>query len=319
MGGSAIRTRQLTKHFGAVRALAGVDLEVPAGSVLGLLGHNGAGKTTLIQILSTVLPPSGGSAEVAGFDIVRDARRVRACIGVTGQFAALDEHLSGLANLVLISRLLGARPREARRRAAELVEQFGLTEAADRPMRTYSGGMRRRIDLAASLVARPSVLFLDEPTTGLDPVSRTALWETVEGLVAEGTTVLLTTQYLDEADRLADRIAVLSSGHVVTVGTAAELKAAGTRSVRLTFGSAADLESAEGALRLEGLGLTTDPVSRTVSLPLAATAELAGIFRILGAAGVELAELALKEPTLDDVYLSLAESWETTSGGTVQC
>lgn len=236
MGGSAIRTRQLTKHFGAVQALVGVDLEVPAGSVLGLLGHNGAGKTTLIQILSTVLPPSGGSAEVAGFDIVRDARRVRACIGVTGQFAALDEHLSGLANLVLISRLLGARPREARRRAAELVEQFGLTEAADRPMRTYSGGMRRRIDLAASLVARPSVLFLDEPTTGLDPVSRTALWETVEGLVAEGTTVLLTTQYLDEADRLADRIAVLSSGHVVTVGTAAELKAAGTRSVRLTFG-----------------------------------------------------------------------------------
>src|SRR4051812_16279409 len=220
----AIETHALTKSFGDVQALCGVDLRVPPGSVLGLLGPNGAGKTTTVRILTTLLRPDGGSARVAGFDVVKDATPLRSQIGLAGQYAAVDENLTGHENLYMVGRLYHFKKPEAHRRADELLERFDLVEAGTRLVRTYSGGMRRRLDLAAALVARPSVIFLDEPTTGLDPVSRLALWETIEDRVAGGTTVLLTTQYLDEADRLADSIAVIDHGEVIAEGTSDELK-----------------------------------------------------------------------------------------------
>ena len=224
MSDPAIEVRGLSKSYGEVQALRGIDLDVPAGTVLGILGPNGAGKTTAVRILTTLLPPDGGSARVAGYDVVKDAAALRAEIGLAGQYAAVDENLTGRENLVMVGRLyhLGRKPSQDR--ADELLERFGLTDAANRVAKTYSGGMRRRLDLAAALVARPSVIFLDEPTTGLDPVSRLALWETIEDRVASGTTVLLTTQYLDEADRLADSIAVIDHGEVIAEGTSDELK-----------------------------------------------------------------------------------------------
>src|SRR6185295_931868 len=224
MSDPAIEVRGLSKSYGEVHALRGIDLDVPAGTVLGILGPNGAGKTTAVRILTTLLPPDGGTARVAGYDVVNDAAALRAEIGLAGQYAAVDENLTGRENLVMVGRLyhLGRKPSQDR--ADELLERFGLTDAANRIVKTYSGGMRRRLDLAAALVARPSVIFLDEPTTGLDPVSRLALWETIEDRVASGTTVLLTTQYLDEADRLADSIAVIDHGDVIAEGTSDELK-----------------------------------------------------------------------------------------------
>ncbi|TWP51319.1 ATP-binding cassette domain-containing protein [Lentzea tibetensis] len=300
-----IEASNVSKTFGDVRALDGVSITVPKGSVLGLLGHNGAGKTTLVNLLTTMLPPTDGEAKVAGFDVVHQAHQVRSRIGLTGQFAAVDEALSGFDNLVLIARLLGASKRQAQARSDELMEMFDLTDAAKRKAKTYSGGMRRRLDLAASLVGRPEVLFLDEPTTGLDPSSRLGMWEIVEKLVSDGTTVLLTTQYLDEADRLADSITVLSQGKVVASGTSAELKAqVGQRTVTVTLESASEVHAACDALTKIGM----HPVSEglTITTPVAATRDLATIVRALDDNGLEVHDIALGEPTLDDVYLALA-------------
>ncbi|MGH8908660.1 MAG: ATP-binding cassette domain-containing protein [Egibacteraceae bacterium] len=292
------------KRFGAVTALAGVDLLVPAGSVLGLLGHNGAGKTTLVNILATLTRPSSGSARVAGFDVVRQAHQVRRRIGLTGQFAALDEQISGRDNLVLIARLLGAGSLQARARARELLELFDLTADAKRPVRTYSGGIRRRLDLAASLVGCPAVVFLDEPTTGLDPTSRLRMWQIVQSLVSDGSTVVLTTQYLDEADRLADWIVVLREGRVVASGAPADLKAqVGRRTVTVRFAAAEDVRAAVGALRRAGLRPVPDLPQRSVTVPVTASRDVAAVVRALDGVAVEADELALAEPGLDEVYL----------------
>ena len=295
---------EVRKTFGDVTALDGVSVAVPAGTVQSLLGHNGAGKTTLVNVLTTLFAPTGGSATVAGFDVVRDAAEVRRRIGVTGQFASVDEDLTGTQNLVLLGRLLGAGRREASQRAAELLDLFGLTEAADRPAQGYSGGMRRKLDLASSLVGRPDVVFLDEPTTGLDPESRLGMWDVVLDLVAGGTTVLLTTQYLDEADRLADTITVLAQGKVVAAGTAVELKdRVGRRTVSATLAVAADIGPALDTLRRAGL----EPLQsgRTLTAAVGSSRALAVVVRALDDAGIEADELGLHEPTLDDVYLTL--------------
>jgi ABC-2 type transport system ATP-binding protein len=304
-----IEADRVSKTFGSVTALDDVSIAVPRGTVLGLLGHNGAGKTTLVNVLTTLLPPTSGSATVAGFDVVGQAHHVRGRIGLTGQFAAVDEQLSGLDNLVLIARLLGATRREAVARGNELLEIFGLTDAARRPARTYSGGMRRRLDLSASLVGRPDVIFLDEPTTGLDPASRIGMWEIVETLVGDGTTVLLTTQYLDEADRLTDSITVLSQGRVVASGTAAELKSqVGQRTVVVTLSQPSDAGAAVAALAAVGLQPALDDERHAVIIPVDRSAELAVVVRALDQEDIEVGELALTEPTLDDVYLSLAHT-----------
>ncbi|MGW8066316.1 ATP-binding cassette domain-containing protein [Streptomyces ziwulingensis] len=311
-GGSGdlmIEADGVTKSFGPVQALHSVSVSAPRGTVLGLLGHNGAGKTTLVNILTTALPLTSGRATVAGYDVAREPVEIRRRIGLTGQFASVDGQLSGRDNLMLIARLLGAGRRAARARADELLELFRLTEVADRRASGYSGGLRRRLDLAVSLVGAPAVLFLDEPTTGLDPSSRLNLWEVVEGLVEQGTTVLLTTQYLEEADRLADSIVVLSAGRVVAAGTAAELKATvGRRTVTLALETGEDRNAAGTALR--GAGFTPvvgeeDP--RAVVVPIDATREIAEVVRALDQVGVEATELTFGEPTLDDVYLALAE------------
>ncbi|MEU5092036.1 ATP-binding cassette domain-containing protein [Streptomyces sp. NPDC021356] len=302
-----ISTRDLTKSYEKVHALRGVSLDVAEGTVLGLLGHNGAGKTTLVNILATLLPPSGGSAVVAGHDVVRDSRAVRGCIGLTGQFASVDEKLSGFDNLVLIARLLGASARQARARADALLDVFDLSSAGRRLCRTYSGGMRRRLDLAAGLVGRPRVIFLDEPSTGLDPASRLSLWETVEALVADGTTVLLTTQYLEEAERLADTVAVLSEGSVVAAGTPSELKSrVGERRAHLSTTRRGDAVKVAGALRRAGFAAVQTPREGAVSVPVADFDDFAQVVRAVEVAEVPVTGLTLSEPSLDDVYLSLA-------------
>ncbi|PRX98040.1 ATP-binding cassette domain-containing protein [Allonocardiopsis opalescens] len=294
----------VSRRFGAVLALDDVTLSVPAGTVLGLLGHNGAGKTTLIEILTALCRPSAGTARVAGYDVVTQAAQLRRRIGLTGQSVALDEQISGRDNLVLIARLLGAGRRAARARGGELLDAFDLAGAADRPVRTYSGGMRRRLDLAASLIGRPDVLFLDEPTTGLDPAGRRAAWQVVRELVRGGTTVMLTTQYLDEADRLADAITVLADGRVVASGTPAELKArAGGRTATARPAEAEAVTDALYALRT--IGLRADADLGAVTVPVAAPGDLAAIARALDDAPIGPYELTLTEPTLDDVYLSL--------------
>lgn len=294
------------KDYGALTALAGVDLAVPAGSVLGLLGHNGAGKSTLVNILTTLVQPSRGSARVGGFDVVHQGSKVRARIGVAGQFATVDEQLCGRDNLVLLARLLGAQARAARVRADELLELFDLTAAARRLVRTYSGGLRRRLDLAASLVGHPEVLFLDEPTTGLDPASRRTMWQTVHDLVRAGTTVLLTTQHLDEADRLADWILLLTAGRVVASAPPAVLKAqVGNRTVTAKLANPADLPTAVQALRRCGLHPVGDPARATVTVPVPASRDIARVVRAFDNAAVEADELMSAEPDLDEVYLTL--------------
>ena len=302
----AISVTGLVKSFGDVRALDGVDLEVPPGSVLGLLGPNGAGKTTAVRVLTTLLKPDAGTVLVTGLDVVRDAVRLRARIGLAGQYAAVDENLTGLENLTMVGRLYGERRAAAKRRGKELLERFDLVEAQDRPAKTYSGGMRRRLDLAAALVASPPVLFLDEPTTGLDPRSRLEVWATIEGLVAEGTTVLLTTQYLDEADRLADLIAVIDRGRVIAEGTPDELKdrVGGERlEVHLADSSAvATAVRALAPMSDEPPSVDEDTVRLTVRQR---TGTIVEAVRRLDEAGVGVDDLGLRRPTLDDVFLSL--------------
>jgi ABC-2 type transport system ATP-binding protein len=302
-----IKADQISKNFGAVRALNSVSIAVPRGKVLALLGHNGSGKTTLVKILTTALPPSSGQASIAGFNVTKQPREVRKRIGLTGQFASVDGQLTGRSNLILIARLLGADRRAARARADTLLELFGLTDVAARRAATYSGGLRRRLDLAMSLVGHPEVIFLDEPTAGLDPASRIELWELVQSLVAEGTTVLLTTQILDEADRLADSIAVLSAGVMVASGTPAELKAkAGQRTVTVTLTTIEQTTAAMGMLARAGLEPEIDRGRNAIVMPIRATEKVASVVTLLDLAGIEVHELTFGHPSLDDVYLAIA-------------
>jgi len=302
----AIEAEGLVKSYGDVKALAGVDLRAPAGSVLGLLGPNGAGKTTAVRILTTLLPPDSGSARVAGLDVVADAGALRSQIGLAGQYAAVDENLTGAENLELVGRLYHLGKAKSRERARELLERFELDEAADRLARTYSGGMRRRLDLAAALVAAPPVIFLDEPTTGLDPRSRANLLETIERRVAEGTTVLLTTQTLDEADRLADTISVIDHGKVIAEGTSDELKARlGGERLEVTLTEGSQQEQAIEAL----VPLASErPACEggVLKLPMRDGAGgIAEAVRRLDRAGAGIADIALRRPTLDDVFIAL--------------
>ncbi len=302
---AAVVVEGVSRRFGSVIALDAVDLRIEAGTVLGLLGHNGAGKTTLVRILATLLPPTAGRARIAGFDVVSQPREVRRRIGLTGQYAAVDELLTGRENLQMVGRLLGENASWSRRRADDLLERFALADAADRVAGTYSGGMRRRLDVAVSLVGHPVVLFLDEPTTGLDPVGRNDMWALVEELVHEGTTLLLTTQYLDEADRLADRIVLLARGAKVAEGTAAELKRqVGGSSVRITVREAADLEPARLALTPLSGTLDVDLESRTIAVPVSGAEATAPIVRALDDGGVVITGLEMISPSLDDVYLA---------------
>jgi ABC-2 type transport system ATP-binding protein len=306
MTDDAIVVEGLAKSYGSVQALGGVDFTARSGSVLGLLGPNGAGKTTAVRILTTLLDPDAGSARVAGLDVVRDAAALRAKIGLAGQYAAVDENLTGLENLEMVGRLYHLGRDRSKQRAEELLERFELTDAAKRPAKTYSGGMRRRLDLAAALVAQPPVLFLDEPTTGLDPRSRLGMWETIEARVQAGTTVLLTTQYLDEADRLADQIVVIDHGLVIAEGTSDQLKAQiGGERVEIVLEDASDADAAVAALgpicidrpTVEA-GVVRAPVTRRHGL-------IPQIVRALDEADVSIDDIAIHRPTLDDVFMAL--------------
>jgi len=303
----AVQTEGLRKSFGSTKALDGLDLTVPEGTILGLLGPNGAGKTTAVRILTTLLIPDAGRAVVAGVDVLAQPTRARRLMGLTGQFAAVDDYLTGRENLIMFGRLYHLSRAEAKRRADELLERFDLTDAAGRLAKTYSGGMRRRLDIASSLVSQPPVLFLDEPTTGLDPRSRLGMWQVIEDLVRDGTTMLLTTQYLEEADQLAHSIAVIDAGRVIAEGTSNDLKAqvGGTRLV-LVIESTQDAARAVEIMRKVGDGTEPTLEGLTVCVPVT---EGAGVFaevvRNLDAASVRIADLGLRRPTLDDVFLRL--------------
>ena len=298
----------IAKSFGPVKALAGIDFSVPEGTVYGLLGPNGAGKTTAVRILTTLLKPDSGKASVAGYDVVAEPRQLRASIGLAGQFAAVDEILTGRENLEMVGRLYHLSRAEARNRATALLDQFELADAADKLVRSYSGGMRRRLDLGASLVGNPPVLFLDEPTTGLDPRSRRRLWEFIERLVGEGTTLLLTTQYLEEADRLADRVGVIDNGTLIAEGTADELKGRmGGDVIELLVEDAGQLAAAATALRRAGMG---DPIIDEPSSSIRVTVDSAVgaitvVVREMDNAAITLSDISIHRPSLDDVFLAL--------------
>ncbi len=308
--GSAVTVRGLVKHYGETKALDGVDLDVREGTVLGVLGPNGAGKTTLVRCLSTLITPDAGHATVAGYDVVRQPRQLRRVIGLTGQYAAVDEKISGFENLYLIGRLLDLSRQDARRRATELLERFSLTEAARRPARTYSGGMRRRLDLAASMIGSPAVLYLDEPTTGLDPRTRNEVWDEVRRMVGDGVTVLLTTQYMEEAEQLASELTVIDRGKVIANGGTEELKAqVGGRTLRVRPADPAELRPLAALLDDSGLtGLATaavDAESGTLLVPVLSDEQLTAIVGAITAHGVTIASITTELPSLDEVFLSL--------------
>ncbi|MGO4184363.1 daunorubicin/doxorubicin resistance ABC transporter ATP-binding protein DrrA [Paenibacillus sp. FSL A5-0031] len=306
-GDWAVEANGLVKTFGENRAVDGVNMNVRAGSIYGVLGPNGAGKTTTISMLATLLRPDAGSARIFGHDVVKESQIVRQLIGVTGQYASVDESLSATENLVIFSRLLGLGRSEAKRKADELLEEFGLTEAAKRPLKNFSGGMRRRLDLAASLIAQPPLIFLDEPTTGLDPRTRAQMWDTIRRLVKTGSTVLLTTQYLDEADQLADRIAVIDRGRVVAEGTVDELKASvGTSSLQLRVVNPLDIEAArqtvEHVLKTQSIVLYE---AGMITAPMADADLVTDLLIALRERGIHLAEMSVQKPTLDEVFLTI--------------
>ncbi|RJE89622.1 ATP-binding cassette domain-containing protein [Paenibacillus sp. 1011MAR3C5] len=308
--GWAVEAQGLVKVFGEHRAVDGVNLNVRAGTIYGVLGPNGAGKTTTIRMLATLLRPDGGSARIFGHDVTKESQIVRQLIGVTGQYASVDESLSAMENLIIFSRLLGLSRTESKRKAESLLEEFSLTEAAKRPLKNFSGGMRRRLDLAASLIAQPPLIFLDEPTTGLDPRTRVQMWETIQKLVKTGSTVLLTTQYLDEADQLADRIAVIDHGRVVAEGTVDELKASvGTSSLHLSVLQPLQMEAARHMVE-QVLKVPTSAAydSGKITAPMANTDQVTDLLIALREAGIPLAEMSVQKPTLDEVFLSITGS-----------
>ena len=304
----AILAEGLQKYYGKTHALDGLDLVAEQGTVLGVLGPNGAGKTTAVRILTTLLRPDGGHAEVAGLDVVKDANALRSRIGLAGQYAAVDEYLTGYENLKMFGQLYHLSGAASRQRATELLKRFDLVDAGKRIVKTYSGGMRRRLDLAASLIVTPPVIFLDEPTTGLDPRGRLAMWDVIGSLVSEGTTVLLTTQYLEEADQLANQIAVVDHGRVIAKGTADELKTqVGGERLEITVARGGNLNAALQALQHYSAGeIVTDSTARRIVVPVSNGAQLlASVVRDLDAAQIPLDDLALRRPTLDDVFLTL--------------
>jgi ABC-2 type transport system ATP-binding protein len=307
-GEFAVEASGLTKHYGEVVALDGLDLAVPTGSVLGLLGPNGAGKTTAVSILTTLTAPDAGTARVAGVNVLSEPQRVRSLIGLSGQYAAVDEHLTALENLEMIGCLYGMRRPAARKKAHELIERFRLADAANRPLKTFSGGMRRRIDLAGALLADPPVLFLDEPTTGLDPRSRGELWDIIRERVTEGTTVVLTTQYLEEADQLANEIVVIDHGRAIARGTSQELKRRiGGEHLDVHLALLSDLSRVEDILRPFAIGaIRTDDQDALISIPVAKGVEALGAVMVeLSAQNVEILDIGLRRPTLDDVFMEL--------------
>ena len=304
----AVEAHGLTKHYGDVVALDGLDLSVPTGTVLGLLGPNGAGKTTAVSILTTLISPDAGTARVAGVDVVKEPQRVRSLIGLSGQYAAVDEHLTAMENLEMIGCLYGMRRREARKKASDLIERFRLSDSANRPLKTFSGGMRRRIDLAGALLADPPVLFLDEPTTGLDPRSRGELWEAIRERVDLGTTVVLTTQYLEEADQLANEIVVIDHGRAIARGTSQELKRRiGGEHLDVHLALLTDLARVEDIIRPFAIGaIRIEEQDALISIPVAKGVEALGsVMAELSAQNVEILDIGLRRPTLDDVFMEL--------------
>ncbi|NUH38081.1 ATP-binding cassette domain-containing protein [Streptomyces samsunensis] len=315
--GNAVEVRGLVKHFGDTKAVDGVNLDVPEGTVLGVLGPNGAGKTTLVRCLSTLLVPDAGTAVVAGYDVVRQPRQLRRTIGLTGQYASVDEKLPGWENLYMIGRLLDLSRREARARADAMLERFSLTEAGKRRVRTYSGGMRRRLDLAASMIGRPSVLYLDEPTTGLDPHSRNEVWNEVRRMVADGATVLLTTQYMEEAEQLANHLTVIDRGRVIADGRVNELKAKiGGRTLQIRPSDPGELHRMVGAITQAGLegigGATADVEGGLVNVPIASDEQLTALIGLLGQRGFAIAGIDTHLPSLDEVFLTITGRMSST-------